>query len=153
MNSNVAFPTLFGRATAAFSEHARLHATLLRLRELCILLGDQEVTSEFEPHGLLDEFREQMVDHFAAEEAEDYFGTLASEVPSLAPRIALLEAEHWQLIETVDQLQLLSEHAARRGELIARLGELLARFEAHERDESAILQDFFLHGENAPASL
>lgn len=149
MNGSISLPTMFGYATAVLGEHQRLHATLRRLRELCILLGDQSVPSELEPNALLDEFREQMVDHFATEEADDYFGTLATEAPALAPRIALLEAEHWEFIETVDQLLLLSQHADRRAELVTRLTELLARFEAHERAESVLLQEFFLQDESA----
>ena len=116
---------------------ARSLATLLRVA------GNDDTTSELEPYALLEEFRARMLDHFAAEEAEDFFGTITSEAPELSPVIDQLEDEHWALISAVSELQLLSLRPDQRRELVHGLSGLLARIEAHERAECSLLERFF----------
>lgn len=134
---------MFGRATAFLEEHKNLRETLDRLQSYCILLGHAQVAEELDPQHLLEQLRGLMVDHFAGEEADDYFGTLRREAPWMFERLERLEGEHWELVQVVGELQRVAQSVDRRAELIDGLARLLERLDAHERAEASLVQGFF----------
>lgn len=146
MPASVHMPTLFGRASVVLREHAELRATLGRLRELCILLGDADVPAELDPYALLEQLRAQMLDHFAAEEADDYFGAIALMAPAFADRIAQLEDQHWELIEAAARIQGVARSASSPGRLATELKSLFQAFEAHEQAEATLVRDLIAPG-------
>ncbi|MBK7580147.1 MAG: hemerythrin domain-containing protein [Myxococcales bacterium] len=137
-------PSLFGRATAFLEEHRNLRETLGRLQSYCILLGQAEVAPELDPQHLLEHLCRLMVDHFAGEEADDYFGTFRREAPWLKERLQRLEEEHWEIVEVIGELQRVAQSTHRRDELVDGLARLLERVDAHERAEANLVHGFFL---------
>jgi hypothetical protein len=57
---------------------------------------------------LLEDLRTVLSGHFAAEEAESYFGTIVDEAPRLAPSIAQLKNEHAAMLGVIAALCLLA---------------------------------------------
>lgn len=143
-------PTFFGRATAVLGAHARLHITVDELRDLCRSLDESEDDGPIvaDPRALLERFSHELLSHFSAEEKGGYFDTLVAERPQFSQRVARLLDEHDEMRRTTVGLT-----AAARSlpphQLAARLAELIATFEAHERAEVRLLQDFFSSDEGA----
>src|SRR5262245_26766598 len=106
MAEPTSFPTMFGRYTAILSEHRELGPMLHALGDLCAALEAHDPRSPPErgPVQLIGEFVSELSQHFAAEEADEYFGTMARERPGLASAIARLEADHRAMLETLRAL-------------------------------------------------
>ncbi len=93
--------------------------------------------------GLLDELVRAMGVHFEAEEDEGYFGALVEERPELDLPIQRLRAEHRRMSARGAELLALAESSRAPREVASKLRELLDTFDAHERAENQLLQDFF----------
>jgi hypothetical protein len=143
-------PTFFGRATAVLGEHAHLHMTVDELRDLCRSLDDSadDGPSLADPRALLERFADELFSHFLAEEKGGYFDTLVAERPHFGQRVSRLLDEHDEMRRTTARLTTAARSLPPRM-LAARLAELIATFEAHERDEVRLLQDFFSSDEGA----
>lgn len=135
-------PTLFGRATTVLGQHASLEPLLVRLATLCDELARGVATSSPAAEQLLEKVIAQMAAHFAAEEDEGYFGTLAQSCPELESEISDLCAEHMKFLLTARWL-LANVAACGEPAFAATLACLLERFNAHERAENRLLQQFF----------
>lgn len=145
MTATTPLPSLFGRFTAIFKDHARLGTTLRRLRALCMTLeaGARPPPSE-RPARLLDELYADLKEHFTAEESREYFGTVLEEEPSLAPQIASLKWEHLSMLRTVERLRAAAQDEGQWPALPVPTRELVAELESHERSESVLLRRLFL---------
>ena len=144
MTAPANLPSLFGRFTAILQEHEHLGTTLKQLRVMCVALEIRE--PEEEPQArrrLLEDLRSDLSGHFAAEEAEAYFGTIADEAPLLGPRIHRLKSEHAAMLTAVAELCRLANDAGRSAELSAATRRLIAELERHERAESLLLRELF----------
>jgi hypothetical protein len=130
-------PTLFGRATAILNEHENMYVSVARLRSACSKLCDETLA---ETQRLVQEFAAELRVHFAAEEADSYFGTLLGELPALRIHIEHLVAEHAELLSVADEL---SHARTTPQDLALRVDDLVERFKTHERAENAMLQKFF----------
>jgi hypothetical protein len=140
----MSLPTFFGRATAASTQHLHLAALLRELDAACETLVRQETPVTSDMTRLLGELELEMQGHFLAEEADGYFGTLASELPELLPTIAELRADHTRMLEAVGELRLLVEDPT-RGQDLARLSSSLReQFKAHERIEAELVRSFLM---------
>lgn len=128
-------------AQAVREDHADLNELVAKLRALAASLRDGQ--------DLLEEFEAELIPHFASEQAEEYFGSLIAEQPHLLRQVEQLQRDHEQLTEDLDRLTQLAANA-RGSELGPRLERFLDAFEAHERAENALLQEFCLmdEGEN-----
>src|SRR5688500_3185854 len=106
MSQPATLPHLFGRFTAVIRDHANIGKTLEQLRMMCAVLdtGQAALPSELMPARLLFRFYRELSEHFATEEADAYFGTVADEEPSLASKIEALKAEHWSMLYAADML-------------------------------------------------
>ena len=106
MTTGERLPSLFGRFTAILRDHDHLRETLGRLRLMCSKLedGQRAADSEPSPTSLLLELRTDLAEHFAAEEGQDYFGTVVDEAPQLQRQIDELKAEHVAMLTMVDEL-------------------------------------------------
>lgn len=146
--SQNALPSLFGRFTAIFQDHDQLAKTLRRLRLMCGAIDDsrQSLPDELAPDVLIFDLRAHLGVHFAAEEAEEYFGTVIDEAPSLAPEIAKLKWEHLTMLKAADVLCGVARDRARWSDLPGPTRELIAQLERHERGESQLLRGLFSGG-------
>jgi hypothetical protein len=138
-----ALPTLFGRLSAAFDEHASLCVTVDRLEQWCdpLAQGQERADLDFEPS--FSEFAEQLLAHFAAEEAGGYFGTMGADRPGFVPLIVRLRAEHGEMRAVVERLLAAVRNGLPGKEIATLLGNLIERFRAHEEDERKLMQEFF----------
>lgn len=130
-------PSLFGRFTAILRDHEHLGTTLKSLRAMCTALEARDAVPE--SAGLLAQLHADLSGHFAAEEAESYFGTMVQESPSLAPRIGQLKDEHVQMLSALVALGSLADDPMMAAELSLGARRLIAELERHERDESLLL--------------
>ena len=135
-------PDLFGRATAVAADHAHLRSIWKRLRALVHSgrLAEKPRADEWQ---LLDEFAGELRVHFAAEEADGYFGVLVEERPELRALVERLQGEHREILELVAKVFAQGDLAMSVGELDSGVRELLDRFQSHERAEAQMLQEFF----------
>jgi hypothetical protein len=145
MSSPQPLPSLFGRFTAIFQDHDSLGKTMRRLRFMCAALepAREPLALELSPAALLSEFRAALAEHFAAEESEQYFGTVVDEAPDLGPQIDRLKAEHVMMLEAAKLLSDLARDQSRWAQLPAPTRELVAQLERHERAESTLLRELF----------
>jgi hemerythrin-like domain-containing protein len=134
-------PTLFGRATAIYGEHAELHGSVNELRALCVALKGGRPTTKLDARSALEHFLRRLRRHFAREESDGYFGTVVASVPDLNVDIAWLQAEHGEIIETMLELLRMCEYADGQ-RLAGALERTLEAFEAHERRETELIQHF-----------
>jgi hypothetical protein len=139
------FPTLFGRATAVLDEHMTLRTTLGQLREYCARLVHVGRRIEPEPASVINYFLQQLRAHFAAEEADGYFGTLAASGPNARDHVVALRAEHKEMLATAESLRVLAVHSHDSLNLAAALSKLLDLFDRHERRETELLREFLQH--------
>lgn len=147
MTAPANLPSLFGRFTAIFQDHEHLGTTLKDLKSMCVTLEARELLpATVWPRRLLEDLRDDLSGHFAAEEAESYFGTIAQEAPLLAPRISGLKNEHAALLNAIPALCGFAEKASRRTELSTATRRLMAKLERHERAESLLLRELFAQG-------
>ncbi len=147
MTSPMPLPSLFGRFTAVFQDHAHLGKTLRRVRLMCAALeeGQTELPEDLGPSVLIVHLRADLADHFAAEESPDYFGTVIEEAPALATQVAGLKSEHLTMLRAADVLSQLTGDRSRWPHLPGPTRELIGQLERHEQSESTLLRDLFRH--------
>jgi hypothetical protein len=131
-------------AEAVLEDHAELDKTVSQLRELCLALCGNQAIADPGPAALIEEFECQLILHLAAEEAEEFFGSLVTEQPSLLLRVERLQAEHGRMAEALDQVLESAKSGAPGPELAERITRFLNWFDAHEHAENALMQEFFL---------
>ena len=144
MNANP-LPSLFGRFTAIFKDHDHLAKTLRQLRAMCAALedGQQSLPAELAPDVLIVHLRDDLSEHFAAEETDDYFGIVLAEAPALASAIAGLKWEHLIMLRGAEVLCGIANDPTRWAQLPAPTHELIGQLERHERAESGLLRQLF----------
>jgi iron-sulfur cluster repair protein YtfE (RIC family) len=144
MSSSQPLPSMFGRFTAILQDHEHLAKTLRALRLMCQVLerGDHMPT-DLAPDRLLSELHSDLVDHFAAEESEEYFGTVMRDMPALVPQIGGLKWEHMTMLQAVGSLHSASRDRSRWNELPQPTREVIELLEQHERAESHLLRQYF----------
>ncbi len=135
---------LAGITEAVLEGHAELDKTVSRLRGLCVALHDGHTPADGDPASLIEEFEAQLLPHFAAEEAEEFFGSLVTDQPSLLKRVELLQDDHIGMAEALDALQNFAESGPTGPDLAVRITQFLDRFDAHEHAENELMQEFFL---------
>jgi hypothetical protein len=161
-------PSLFGRFTAIVAVHESLSRTLARLRELCDALdaGVETLAWRLKPptlaldleeelltHFAVEEadvyfgtialdLEEELLTHFAVEEADVYFGTIAHDRPDLIVAIATLRAEHAVMLSLIERLRELSTDPEHWHDLVAPARVLLSMFETHEHAEARLIEGF-----------
>jgi iron-sulfur cluster repair protein YtfE (RIC family) len=144
MNAPANLPSLFGRFTAILKDHEHLGITLKQLRAMCAALETaEEIPLTVSPPRLLEDLRADLSGHFAAEEAESYFGTIIEEAPPLAPRIDQLKHEHAAMLQALAALCEVAIDVTRALELSQSTRVLIAELERHERAESLLLRELF----------
>jgi hypothetical protein len=131
-------------AEAVLGENAELMKEAAGLQWLCRALIQGSLPGGFELEKRLEEFEERLLLHFAAEEAEEFFGTLMTDQPSFLQRAAEAEAEHAELLLELDELLDTGQAEAPSRELAVRLLRFLERLDAHEHAEKELLQDLVL---------
>lgn len=131
-------------AEAVLHEHAELDRTVSQLRELCATLTCSQAPVDSGPAELIEEFEAQLILHLAAEEADEFFGSLVTERPSMLQRVERLQAEHLEMAEALDQLREFAKRGPPGPELAGRIAQFLDRFDTHEQIESALMRKFFL---------
>lgn len=141
-------PSLFGRFTAIFRDHDHLAKTLRHLRAMCASLDDREtpLPADLAPDVLIIDLRRHLGEHFAAEETDDYFGTVVEESPELASEIAGLKWEHMTMLRAADMLCDIAREPARWDQLSVPTRELIGQLERHERSENRLLRSLFSGG-------
>jgi hypothetical protein len=139
---------LSGLVAAVRSDHTTLNELSFRLRELCVSLLDGDRKCDSDPGGLIEEFESELIPHFAAEQAEEFFASLATEKPWMLKRVERLQEEHRQMADAIDPLLELARDDPGPG-LALRLSNFLDSFDEHERAENALMQEFFLLDEGA----
>lgn len=139
---------LSGLADAVRADHTDLEGLVVRLRQLCVSLRERDREGACDPGALIEEFESELIAHFAAEQAEEFFGSLTTEQPHLLMRVERLQEEHCQMAAAVDHLVEFAESGP-GPELALRLDHFLDSFDAHERAENALMQEFFLLDEGA----
>lgn len=143
-------PSLFGRITAVQRDHSSLLEMVSTLRRLqrALLAGETERGADWTRFiGELEEFTAHLRTHFAAEETNGYFGTLVSDRPSLSGQVDRLRAEHAEMMEALVSIRPSAANDFDACALAIRLGQLLDSFEAHERRENLLIQEFLLRDE------
>jgi len=146
MNDGHPMPTLFGRGTAVFKEHADLRPLVFRLKKHAADLAIGRQSDESEVESALAEFFNQLLAHFAAEEDEGYFGTFIEDHPTLSIKVERLLAEHEEMVDVIERLKMLSRRGGCSRDLGIGLTTLLERFEKHERDENSLMRTFLSMG-------
>lgn len=147
MTSPAEMPSMFGRFTAIIQDHAHLGTTLKQLRSMCAALeAEVPLPTPASPQRLLEDLRADLSAHFAAEEAEAYFGTIAEEAPALATRIDQLIGEHATMLGVLVELCRAATDAERLLELAHSTRRLIGQLEQHERAESLLLRELFALG-------
>jgi uncharacterized protein (UPF0335 family) len=124
---------------------------LTRLRALSDVLLEDRKPPDFEPASLIEEFEDLLLIHFAAEEAEEFFGSLVTEEPRLLDRVARLQDEHAELAAAVDELLESCHSEAPRTQLAERIQRFLERLDAHECAENELMQELILIDEGGGA--
>lgn len=131
-------------AEAVLEGHAELDRTVSQLRELCVALCCNQAPADPGPAALIEEFEAQLILHLAAEEAEEFFGSLVTEQPSLLQRVERLQAEHVEMAEALDRLREFAKRGPPGPGLAGRITQFLDRFDTHEHAENELMQEFFL---------
>ena len=134
-------PNLFGRATAVAADHAHLRTVWKRLREI-VHSGGLAFHPRADASKLIDQFASELREHFAAEEADGYFGALVDERPELHTLVERLRQEHREMLELVAAL-LAPLEGGEASDRDSVMRDLLDRFQHHERAEAQMLQEFF----------
>lgn len=131
-------------AEAVLADHAELVRATARLREMCSALTGSDAPVDTEPAGLLEEFENELLPHFAAEELEEFCGSLVTEEPRLLGQLGRLQAEHTDIASALDHLLELARTRPPGRTLAVRLGRFLQLFEDHEHAENALMQELVL---------
>jgi len=155
LNVELRLPTLFGRLTRLLSAHDRQEATLEKLREMCeaLEIGRCPLPCQLEPPRLIAELTAELRSHFAAEESDAHFATIATQRPELLPRIVDLKTDHAGLLRALERIQLIAADENRWHELAEPVSRLIAVLNAHEEAEAELVQQFVLPDEVTPERL
>jgi hypothetical protein len=136
-------------AAALNEEHQRVHdmrTALLDARDRYLARGEERRWNL--AARLLREFAGHVDRHFSFEEEEGFLIDVTRRRPTLAGRVAHLRADHEALrnglLDLVAMVGTASGEEPRRQLLGARLDLVLARLQAHEREENALVQEAFL---------
>jgi len=135
---------LLCNGAAVLAEHDALKATAARVRGLCTALSHENEPPLVEINRLLGRFSADLSANFATEEQDGYFESLVAVRPECDTLVAHLHAEHVLLTEAVDALRNRARTEGRNPLLALLLGRTLDQFQAHERSENRLLQEFFL---------
>lgn len=131
-------------AEVVLEDHAGLQRAAARLRELCVALRTEPASADLGAEVLIEEFEDLLIPHFAAEQAEEFFGSLVTEEPRLLQRVERLQAEHGEMAEALDRIAEFARTSPPGPVLATRLTRLLDAFDTHERAENALMQEFLL---------
>lgn len=143
-------PTLFGRITAIQQDHTALLEALRRLRAATQQLLTVSDASPAETMQLVATLAGELQGHFAAEEAEGYFGAVAADRPSLRPTIDSLCADHQVILHTLLDFPILVAAGVPNRELAARVNGVLDLLQIHERRETELMQEYLLKDDEVP---
>jgi hypothetical protein len=141
---------LFGSFSAVLRGHEELRQSLKRLAEMCDTL-ELGVAPRLSPEHLIHTLRSELREHFAAEEADAYFGAIVRERPALAHTVAALRQEHQKLVKEADDLEGLARDRSRWSALPRPTLALMGHLRAHEHAKTRLLQEFFLRDEGSGA--
>jgi hypothetical protein len=125
--------------------------TLARHRTASDVPVQERAPADPEPGALIEQFEDLLLIHFAAEEAEEFFGSLVTDQPWMLDRIGRLQQDHGELATALDELLEFARSEPRVTDLTARVERFLARLDAHERAENALMQDLILLDEGGDA--
>lgn len=131
-------------AEAVLEDHEKLDATVARLRKLCAALAHDQAAADPAAAALIEEFEAQLIPHFLAEQAEEYFGSLVTDQPRLLEQVQHLQAEHAEMAETLGKLLEFTQTGPPGPDLARRLTRFLDQFDAHEHAENTLMQEFLL---------
>jgi hypothetical protein len=129
---------------AVREDHAELDKTVLRLRGMCVVLRGGHAPADADPAGLIEAFEGQLIHHFAAEEAKEFFGSLVTDEPRLLQRVQRLQADHGAMAGALDRLLVFAQGGPPAPKLAVRLARFLDWFDLHHLAENALMQEFFL---------
>jgi len=135
---------LLCNGAAVLAEHDALRATVARMRGLCDALSDENRPPLVEIDRLLNRFSADLSANFATEEQDGYFASLVAARPECDALVAHLHAEHVLLSDAIDTLRNRARTGRKNPQLGVLLGRTLDQFQAHERAENRLLQEFFL---------
>jgi hemerythrin len=135
-------PTVMAKAVV--DDHAELVRAANALRDRCELAckGRAQDLARF-----IEEFQERLLIHFAAEESEEFLGSLVRDQPGLLKRAQRLQDEHGEIAFVLECLVGLAATDPREPEVAALTIRFLDRFEVHEHAENALLQELVLTDE------
>jgi len=139
-----AFAQRLGRTNG---DHERLAVTVHRLADMCLELESDR--HWVDPGPLVTELELDLWKHFAAEEADDYFGAIARERPALIARVSELKAEHSAMLGTASELAVIAVDPRRRRDLIGPARRLIAELKVNEDKENRLIQEFVQRDEGA----
>jgi iron-sulfur cluster repair protein YtfE (RIC family) len=132
-------------------EHARLRETMALLTVEGPHKGDSP-RSERRLHELIERCTDELIEHFATEEADGYFGTLATDCPRLASAVVRLEVEHEEMRREIKEIRALAGRSGSATEAGRRIGALIGRLQIHEHAENVLLQEFYLADDGQDSS-
>jgi hypothetical protein len=132
------------RIAPRLDEHAGLRIALGKLRRLSSALGDKRVPASGRVRELITDFGERLRGHFAAEEADGYFGDLVVRAPLLAEHVAAFLAEHREIGASLEELDSLAQTEGHEREIARLVRVLVSRVAAHEHAENVFIQDVYL---------
>jgi hypothetical protein len=133
---------LFSASGAGPEERGRLDETLARVGELYQAL--QAGRNDVDCTSVLSQLHVDLALHFALEEADEYFGAVQRERPSLSHGITELRREHAMMLEELDGLRELAKDGDHTEELGTAILRLVTDFRSHERKETDLLQESVL---------
>jgi iron-sulfur cluster repair protein YtfE (RIC family) len=133
------------------AEHRRLHGLIRKAHAAIMQTGgpDRDACSA-DVAGVLRRLREELVHHFAEEEAGGCMDEAVSHCPHLAAEVTRIEAEHGELLAQLDRLIAQALDLDNGGNAVAKrvafehaLDDLCQQLHAHEAAENAVLQHGF----------
>jgi len=129
-------------------EHRRLHRMLRLARAAIVGTGGPDGDTTFaDIVRILRQVREELAHHFAEEEAGGCLDEAVSQCPSLSAEARRIEAEHPQLLDSVDRLiaQALDCDQSFEKQVALKRGfdELCRQLVAHETAENVLLRKGF----------
>lgn len=132
------------------SHHQTLSQFLAQHRELKELLGriecvlNEQTASIDEASRLLGQLGDQLVKHFALEEADGYFAEALTQAPQLIARANDLLAQHPKMTHLVQQLTTAEPGEAWWRQTRERFQAFARELLRHERSEDQLLQEAYV---------
>jgi hypothetical protein len=131
-------------AEAVLADHAELGRVTARLRETSTALAETDEPVDGEPARLLEDFENELLPHFAAEELEEFCGSLVTQEPRLLGRLGRLQAEHGDIASALGELVDFAWTRPSGRDLAVRIGRFLKVFAKHEHAENELMQELVL---------